>query len=140
MNNITPELTTLCLIALGVGFLILLAAFLLVRLMRGSVFGLGMMVMRMVSEDPAAETKIDVTTLPHTDAQNLRAQAQSLDFDAAVSKFKQNEQVQAQSAQAAPPNSPFPPSSPIVQPPPSVQGFPPPRSTPRQDDDPLRIK
>ena len=140
MNNITPELTTLCLIALGVGFLILLAAFLLVRLMRGSVFGLGMMVMRMISEDPAAETKIDVTTLPHTDALDLRAQAQSLDFDAAVSKFKQNEQVQAQSAQAAPPNSPFLPSSPIVQPPPSVQGFPPPRSKPRQDDDPLRIK
>lgn len=134
------NIATLCIIAIGVGLLIMLAAALFLSVLRGSVFGLGMMVMRMISEQPAEETKIDLTALPNADTQNLRAQAQSLDFDAAVSKFRQDEQVQAQSAQAAPPASPFPPSSPIVQPPPSVQGFPPPKSKPRQDDDPLRIK
>jgi hypothetical protein len=135
------NIATLCIIAIGVGLLILLAGALFLSVLRGSIFGLGMMVMRMISEQPAEDTKIDLTTLPHADTQNLRAKAQSLDFDAAVSKIRQNEQVQAQSAQVVPPpNSPFPPASPIVQPPPSVQGFPPPKSPPRQDDDPLRIK
>ncbi len=135
------NIATLCIIAFGVGLLIMLGSVLFLSVLRGSVFGLGMMVMRMISEQPAEETKIDLTTLPHADTQNLRAQAQSLDFDATVSKFRQDEQVQAQTVQAAPPsNSPFPPSSPIVQPPPSVQGFPAPKSPPRQDNDPLQIK
>ncbi len=135
------NIATLCIIAFGVGLLILLAGALLLSVLRGSIFGLGMMFMRMISEQPAEETKIDLTTLPHADTQNLRAKAESLDFDAAVSKFRQDEQVQTQTAQAAPPpNSPFPPASPIVQPPPSVQGYPPPKSPPRQDNDPLQIK
>ena len=132
------NLATLCIIAFGVGVLIMLAAALLLTVLRGSIFGLGMMVMRMISEQPAEETRIDLTTLPRADSQNLRAQAQSLDFDEAVSKYRQNEQAQAAQA-APPPSTPFPPS-PIVQPPPSVQGFPPPKSPPRQDDDPLQIK
>jgi hypothetical protein len=135
------NIATLCLIAVGVGLLIMLAGALFISVLRGSVFGLGLMVMRMINEQPAEETRIDLSTLPHADTQNLRAKAQSLDFDAAVSKIRQDEQVQAHSAQAAPPpNSPFPPTSPIVQPPPSVQGFPAPKSPPRQDDDPLPIK
>ena len=82
------NIATLCIIAFGVGLLILFAGALLLSVLRGSIFGLGMMVMRMISEQPAEETKVDLTTLPHADTQNLRAQAQSLDFDSAVNKYK----------------------------------------------------
>jgi len=132
------NLSTLCLIAFGVGLLILIAAALLLSVLRGSVFGLGMMLMRMISEQPAEETRVDLSAIPQSPVQDLRAKAQSLDFDAAVSKYRQDEAPPA--AQATPPaNSPFP-TSPIPQPPPSVQGFPPPKSPPRQDDDPLKLQ
>jgi hypothetical protein len=128
MSGISPELTTLCLIAFGVGFMILLAGFLLLRLMRGSVFGLGMMVMRMISEPKEEESKVDLSGMPPRTAQDLRAQAQSIDFDAAVAKHREGAQ-----SQAAPPGTVFPNAPNIQPPPPQIQGFPPPKS-PRQDD------
>jgi len=127
---------TLCLIALGVSFLILIAAALLLSVLRGSIFGLGMMVMRMISEPPQEETKVDTAAIAQTQsaADNLRAKAQSLDFDAAVAKYRQDEGAGG----GAPSDTPFP-GAPLVQPPdPRTQGFPPPNQTRRKDDDPLR--
>ena len=100
------NIATLCIIAFGVGLLIMLGSVLFLSVLRGSVFGLGMMVMRMISEQPAEETKIDLTTLPHADTQNLRAQAQSLDFDAAVNQYK-NQPLRPSSTGTV---SPFPPA------------------------------
>ena len=128
MSGISPELTTLCVIAFGVGLLILFAGFLLVRLMRGSVFGLGMMVMRMISEPKEEESKVDLSEIQHHSAHDLRAQAQSFDFDAAVAKHREGAQ-----SQAAPPGTVFPNAPNMQPPPPQVQGFPPPKP-PRQDD------
>jgi hypothetical protein len=128
MGTISPDVQTLCLIALGVGLLIFFAAFILIRLMKGSIFGLGLMVMRMISEPKEEETKVDLSGVPHYSANDLRAQAQSVDFDAAVAKHR----AQSAQSQAAPPGTMYP-NSPTQQPPPQVQGFPPPRS-PRQDD------
>jgi hypothetical protein len=129
MSGISPELTTLCLIALGVGLLIMFGAFLLVRLMKGSIFGLGMMAMRMISEPKEEESKVDLATIQHYNAAELRAQAQSVDFDAAVAKHRQ----QGTQSQAAPPPGTRYPNAPNMQPPPpQVQGFPPPKP-PRQE-------
>jgi hypothetical protein len=128
MNSISPELTNLCLIAVGVGLLIFFAALLLLRLLRGSIFGLGLMVMRMISEPKEEETKVDLSGMPQRTGQDLRAQAQSIDFDAAVAKHRQGAQ-----SQAAPPGTVFPNAPNMQPPPPQVQGFPPPKP-PRQDD------
>jgi hypothetical protein len=129
MSGISPEVTTLCLIGLAVGFLILFAGFLLVRLMKGSIFGLGMMAMRMISEPKEEESKVDLSGIEHYSAQDLRAQAQSIDFDAAVAKHRQGAQSQA----APPPGTMFPNAPNMQPPPPQVQGFPPPKP-PQRDD------
>jgi hypothetical protein len=125
---------TICLIALGVGFLILIAAALLLSVLRGSVFGLGMMVMRMISEPQKEETTVDLTNVRTQSASDdLRARAQSLDFDATVAQYRQNEAA-AQSAPDSPFNNP-----PAIPPPnPATQGFPPPNTPRPKDDGPLR--
>ncbi|MEO8608175.1 MAG: hypothetical protein ABI690_09855 [Chloroflexota bacterium] len=133
MTGISPEVTTLCLLALGVGIMILFAGFILVRLMKGSIFGLGMMAMKMISEPKDEEGNIPLSVVQHHNAQELRAQAQAIDFDAAVAKHRQDGQ-----AQAVPPPGTIYPNAPTMQPPPpQVQGFPPPKP-PQRDDGTLR--
>lgn len=118
-NNVA----TLCFLAIGVGLLILLAAFLLVRLVRGTVFGLGMMVMRMISEPPEEPTKVEPAVFPQNSAEDLRAKAQALDFDAAVAKYREQDAAQVVTPpDMPPPNPPVPPATP-------QQGFPPPDET-----------
>ncbi len=89
--TLSPELTTLCLIALGVGVLILLGGFLMLRVMRGSVFGLGMIFMRLLTEGKEESTTAQNVRMPPHSATDLRAKAESLDFDAAVAKYEQKD-------------------------------------------------
>jgi hypothetical protein len=124
MNGISPEVTTLCLIAIGVGIMIIFGGFLVLRIIKGSFFGLGMMAMRMLSEPKEEKEAAHSFSPERVSANDLRSKAQSLDFDAAVAKYRKDEPED----QAAAPN---PPPSPY-------QGYPPPNPTPRQDNDPFR--
>ena len=129
MSSISPEVQTLCLISFGVGLLIFFAAFLLIRVMKGSIFGLGLMVMRMINEPKEEESRIDLSDVPHFSADELRAQAQSVDFDAAVAKHRQSVE-----SQAAPPGTIYPSAPNLQPPPPQVQGYP----APKPDDSTTR--
>jgi hypothetical protein len=100
---------SICGIAVVVGFLIILAGFLVVRVLRMSIFGLGMMAVRVVSESQTEETPLDRRrTAPLPSSRDLRAQAQSLDFDAAVARRREN------------PSAPIPPAPSRPLPPPDM--------------------
>jgi hypothetical protein len=115
----TPDLQTFCLIALGVGFLILFAALLLLQVLRGSIFGLGMMFMRLITEgkeEPSSVKPQSVDAQAAYTPTDLRSRAQSLDFDAAVAKYRQEKQP--------PPSNPASP----------IGGLPPPNVPPEGED------
>ena len=82
-NQTAIGLLSLCGI---VAVLILLGSFLVIRIMRGSVFGIANMVLRSVT-DP---TEVKTTTVrTHTvERPDFSAAAKSLDFDAAVASHK----------------------------------------------------
>jgi hypothetical protein len=120
MDSISPDVVTLCAIALGVGLLILLAALLMLQVLRGSIFGIAMMLMRMLTQ-PKEEGADKESDSPRVSSQSavrktqemMRARADSLDFDAAVARYRgQSDDTQAQSAEAAPPpTQPLPPTT-----------------------------
>lgn len=98
MGNIPPEVITVCGLALGVIIVILLAAFLVLRITKGSIFGFGMLVLRMLSDPkededrPAAAVQAQAHAQTHEhSAEELRAKAAALDFDAAVQKYRAEE-------------------------------------------------
>ncbi|MBZ0279070.1 MAG: hypothetical protein K8I60_23190 [Anaerolineae bacterium] len=93
MNNISPEALTICGLSVGVVVLILIAALLVLQVLRGSVFGFAMMIVRMLTEPK--EEKPTTTISAQAQAQSsghsleeLRARAKSLDFDSTVEKFR----------------------------------------------------
>lgn len=86
-NQTAVGLMTLCAF---VTVMILLGGFLVIRIMRTSIFGIAGMVLRSVTDplstEEADEAKAQVSHNPaHLD---LRAQAKSIDFDAAVASKK----------------------------------------------------
>ncbi|MCB9453954.1 MAG: hypothetical protein H6672_21180 [Anaerolineaceae bacterium] len=96
MNDISPQVIQLCGLAVGVGILILLAGLLVLRVMKGSVFGLGMLVMRMFTDakeedEPATAHSQAQSSVHDHSLEELRAKAESLDFDSAVQKYRSGE-------------------------------------------------
>lgn len=94
MDNIPPEVLTICGLALGVLIAILLAAFLVLRIAKGSLFGFGMLVLRMLSDPKEEEEPATAQAHSHTHehtAEELRAKADALDFDTAVQKYRTGE-------------------------------------------------
>ncbi len=69
-----------------VAVLILLGSFLMIRIMKSSVFGIANMVLRSVTDPPEVKT----TTVVHaqTARPDFRSAAKSVDFDAAVASHK----------------------------------------------------
>lgn len=86
-NQTAIGLLTLCGI---VAVLILLGSFLVIRILKGSIFGIGNMVLRSVTDPP--EVKAILAEHPHPSElhqrRDLRAEAKSVDFDAAVASRK----------------------------------------------------
>jgi hypothetical protein len=110
------NLATVCIIVIGVLILVLLAAMLLLRVVRASVFGLGMMLMRIITEakeEPATTTTVHTQAEPSLD--DLRAKGKSLDFDAAVAKYREQSHPPA----VNPPVSEYPPPAAPPQNPPT---------------------
>lgn len=120
-NETTSVVLSVCGIAAVVGVLIVLAAFLLLRVLKLSVFGLAINALRILTEPKEEPTALDIRAqnaaerLPLT--RDLRSQAKSLDFDAAVARQRQTSsppvQPSAYSAQSAAPGQP-------IQPPPQA--------------------
>lgn len=92
MNDISPQVIQLCGLAVGVGILILLAGLLVLRIGKSSVFGLGTLVVRMFMGGMQEEDETPVVHNAHAhSADDLRAKVESLDFDAAVQKYRTGE-------------------------------------------------
>jgi hypothetical protein len=105
----SQDVQTFCLIAFGVAFLILVAGLLLIQVIRGSVFGLGMILMRVFTETKEEPPTVSAQNLPHAPTSDeLRARAEALDFDAAVAKYRHNQPP----ANPASPVNNSPPASP----------------------------
>jgi hypothetical protein len=87
-----------------VAVLILLGSFLLIRIMKSSVFGIANMVLRSVT-DPA---EVKTTTVVHaqTAHPDFRTAAKSVDFDAAVASHKGEVTPSVRTAPTTPPTSP----------------------------------
>ncbi|MCA0452372.1 MAG: hypothetical protein LCI00_00130 [Chloroflexi bacterium] len=86
-NQTAIGLLTLCAF---VTVLILLAGYLVIRIMRTSIFGIASMVLRSVT-DPLSTEEASEANKPvkqHPAHLDLRAQAKSIDFDAAVASKK----------------------------------------------------
>jgi hypothetical protein len=88
--------------------------------LRGSIFGLAMMLLRMISEpreDRTEEEPASSRARSQSAARNtqemMRARADSLDFDAAVSRYRgQSGDTPAQSVEPSPPPAqPLPPTT-----------------------------
>jgi hypothetical protein len=95
MNTIPPELITVCGLALAAGIFILLAALLVLQIFKGSIFGLGLLILRMFT-DPKEEEETHAASsqaAAHHDysLEELRSKAEALDFDAAVQKYRTGE-------------------------------------------------
>ena len=82
-NQTAIGLLSLCGI---VAVLILLGGFLVIRIMKSSVFGIANMVLRSVT-DPA-EVKTTTVRTQTVERPDFRAAAKSVDFDAAVASHK----------------------------------------------------
>ncbi len=128
--EISPVVLSVCAISLVMVALVFLAAILLLRVTKHSIFGFAMMFLRMFTE-----TKDEPSSLPvqakaqSVQRRDLRAAVQSSDFDAAVAKYGGDQnQVSAQSLRPGPkavlPNTPVAPQAappdPFDMPPPSL--------------------
>src|SRR5215475_1024228 len=90
-SETTSVIISICGIAAVVGVLIILAGFLVVRIFKTSLFSMAMMAMKIVSE-PKEEADIESVRAQSANRpkRDLRAQARSMDFDAAVSQQSVN--------------------------------------------------
>ncbi len=87
-NDTSSVLLSVCGIIGIVLALVMLAALLLIRVLRHSVFGMARMLLNTITEPTQEQSTLDVRaqTAPRPRGRDLRAQAKSLDFDAAVAK------------------------------------------------------
>lgn len=87
-SETSSVILSICGIAAVVGVLILLAGLLLVQVFKMSIFGTAMMVMRIFTEGKTESSDPDVQAqlAERPRSRDLRARAQSADFDAAVAR------------------------------------------------------
>ncbi|MBZ0285145.1 MAG: hypothetical protein K8L97_30710 [Anaerolineae bacterium] len=114
-NDTSSVLLSVCGIIGIVLALVILAALLLIRVLRYSVFGMARMLLNTITEPSQEQSALDVRaqTAPRPRGRDLRAQAKSLDFDAAVAKHTGTPNVRTTPAipdpipvQTAPPEQP----------------------------------
>ncbi len=124
MNSSDPTFVILsvCGVAAIVGILIVLTAFLVIRVMKGSVFGLGMMAMKIFTEPKEDIADSEIRAYSATKPRDLRAEARAVDFDAQVARYSGKPVTPTTpannpntiSAQSAPPLA-APPASPLAR-------------------------
>lgn len=113
-NESSSVLLSVCGLGVVTCGLILLGGFLVVRIMRMSMFGIASLVLRSVLDPKQEPSEFDARaqTGPRPAARDLRAQARAVDFDAAVAQKGGDPSVRTTSTmpQTAPPAEP--PSTP----------------------------
>jgi len=78
---------SICAIAAIAGVAIMLAGLLVVRIFKSSLFGMAMMAFKIVGEPKEESSALDARSQSVSrQRRNLRAQAQSVDFDSAVAR------------------------------------------------------
>jgi hypothetical protein len=110
-------LVTICAIVALAAVIVMLVALLLIRVMRFSVFGFATLILRMLTE-PKEDTdsaSVQAQAVPHIDPTDVRALTETLDFDAAVAKYRQEQQTEESDALIEP--KPFVPDAPDLSPP-----------------------
>ncbi|MBI5671018.1 MAG: hypothetical protein HZC41_23740 [Chloroflexi bacterium] len=115
MNDTT--LVTICgLASLGI-VVVMLVALVMLRVMRFGVFGFANLIMRMLTEpkDEADVADIQAQAVPHISPTEVRALTETLDFDAAVERARQEKLAQQSDALIEP--QPFIPDPPDLTPP-----------------------
>lgn len=87
-NESSSVLLSVCGLGVVTCGLILLGGFLVVRIMRMSMFGIASLVLRSVLDPKSEHSEFDTRaqTAPRPAARDLRAQARAVDFDAAVAQ------------------------------------------------------
>lgn len=116
MNDTT--LVTVCAVAALVVVIMMLAALLMIRVMRFGIFGFASLILRAFTEPKEEADTIGIqpqAAPPHLDPTEVRSLADSLDFDAAVAKYRQEQQVEGADALIEP--KPFVPDVPDLTPP-----------------------
>jgi hypothetical protein len=103
-NQSASVVLSLCAVIGIVGILIVLVAILILRVIRMNVFGLANMALRTVSDGGEEPSRLDnrpERNLPTS--RNLRAQAQSLDFDEAVARKRGESSPSIRTTSSTPP-------------------------------------
>lgn len=111
-NESSSVLLSVCGLGLVACGLILLGGFLIVRIMRTSIFGIASLALRSVLDPKEESSRFDSRAQagPRPSARDLRAQARAVDFDAAVAQKGGDPSVRT--AAPEPPAAPLPaPSS-----------------------------
>lgn len=112
MND--PTLVTICAVAALVVVIMMLAALLMIRVMRFGIFGFASLILRAFTE-PKEEADSANIQAKAVSPDDLHSIAQSLDFDAAVAKYRQEEKTGESEALIEP--KPFVPDPPDISPP-----------------------
>lgn len=112
-------LITVCGLAALAVVIVMLAALVMLRVLRFGVFGFANLIMRMLSEpkDEADVADMRAQAVPRIDPTDVRGLTETLDFDAAVERARQEKEAEQSDALIEP--KPFIPDPPEV-PPPSI--------------------
>jgi hypothetical protein len=109
-NESSSVLLSVCGLGAVVCGLIILGGFLLISVMRMSIFGIASLVLRSILDPKSEPSEFDARaqTAPRPAARDLRAQARAVDFDAAVAQKGGNPAVRTTSTlpQTTPPAEP----------------------------------
>lgn len=138
-NDTSSVLLSVCGIIGIILVLVMLAALVLIRVLRMSIFGVARMLLNTITEPTREQSVLDgrAQTAPRPRSRNLREQAKSLDFDSAVARQGGNPSVRTTPAVTPPPISvqtALPPEQPTSDPPPTFGHRRRRRSTDEDDD------
>jgi len=123
-NDTSSVLLSVCGIVGIILVLVMLAALVLIRVLRMSIFGVARMLLNTITEPTKEQSALDVRAqaASRPRSRNLREQAKSLDFDSAVARQGGNPSVRTTPAVTPPPISvqtALPPEQPASEPPPT---------------------
>lgn len=112
-NDTSSVIISLCAVSAVVFALILLAGFLMVRVMRMSIFGVSRMVLNTLTDPKEEPSQLDARAqFVRPQRRDLRALAKSIDFDEAVARHGGDPNVRTQSTSTNPiTNQSLPPTS-----------------------------
>jgi hypothetical protein len=113
-NESSSVLLSLCGLGAVVCGLIMLGSFLLISVMRMSIFGIASLVLRSIVDPKPEPSEFEVRAqaAPRPSARDLRAQARAVDFDAAVAQKGGDPSVRTAAPEPPAAPLPAPPSAP----------------------------